>query len=299
MRKSRRKISRLYRAARSRLSPRELKSVNAFEQWLGKYTVHTSAPSIFGAPIRSNLGREAHLTGDKSFGSPDEFANFLKRCGSGHSLARSTPRRHTNYQDACREFELRGLRIVRLHLPNRLLRYTENRSVLALLAERILGRAARAAFDLGIVSAEDTVRGLELSWDSAKLEPVDMLTRGSRVFATFEHTGGAQPNDAVELSKALALSIWTRPKTGDEFLLEISYPTDSVDDYRFPTVADAGWGSLFCPAPERRPDFRRERTLWGWTCPLDQKLSQPEIVHANASLRVLDRAPRFVGVISR
>jgi hypothetical protein len=184
-------------------------------------------------------------------------------------------------------------------LPGRLLRYTESRFVIALLAERILGRTARASFFSGTVSAEDTVRGIELAWDSAKLRLNDMLARGTKVFATFEHAGGSPRTDAVGMSKALALSIWTRPKTGDECLLEVSYPTDSVTDYRFPTVADAGWGYLFCPAPERRPDTHRQKNLWGWTCPIDGHPPQPEIIHANASLRVLDRSPRFVGVIPR
>jgi hypothetical protein len=299
MKTPRPKSSRLYRAARASLSARESKPAKAFEQWLSKYQIRGSAALLLGKRMLGNLYRESHLTGDNPFRNPEEFAAFLKRCSAGHSLARSAVRRHANYQDACREFERRGLRIARVHLPGRLLRYTESRNVIALLAERILGRAARVAFDLGTISAEDTVRGLELSWDSAKLRPDDMLARGSRVFATFEHAGGAPRNDAEKLSKALALSIWTRPKTGDEFLVEVSYPTDSVDDYRFPTIADAGWGNLFCPAPERRPDIRRVKTLWGWTCPLDRRLPQPEIVHANASLRVLDLSPRFVGVIPR
>ena len=296
---SRRKSSRLYQSARARLSARERKSAKVFEKWLGGYEVHGSASSIVGDRIRGNLQLESHLTGDNAFSNPEEFAAFFKRCASGHSRARNAKRRYTNYEETCRSFERRGLRIIRTHLPARLLRYTESRYVIALLAERILGRTARAAFYLGTVSAEDTVRGIELAWDSARLRLNDMLAPGAKVFATFEHAGRVPRNDAVGLSKAMALSIWTRPKTGDECLLEVSYPTDSVNDYRFPTVADAGWGHLFCPAPERPPDVRRQKTLWGWTCPLDRQPPQPEIIHANASLRVLDRSPRFVGVIPR
>lgn len=152
---------------------------------------------------------------------------------------------------------------------------------------------------MGTVSAEDTARGIELAWDPAKLKPTDSLARGPQVFATFDHAGGAPRNDALALSKSLALPIWTRPRTGDEFLVEVSYPTNSVENYRFPTVADAGWAYLFCPAPERQPNVGRPESLWGWTCPLDGQPPQPEIVHANGSLTVLDRPPRFVGVIYR
>src|SRR5262245_21853729 len=102
---TKRKSSRLYRSAKSRLSSGEDRSTKAFEKWLSNYDVHRSPPTIRGGRIRGNLQREAHLTGDDTFGTPDEFASFLKRCGIGHSHARSVLGRHTNYEDACREFE--------------------------------------------------------------------------------------------------------------------------------------------------------------------------------------------------
>lgn len=82
-----------------------------------------------------------------------------------------------------------------------------------------------------------------------------------------------------------------------EPVVEFSYRTDLVTAPRFPTVADAGWNPSFKPAPEREPDGSVPATCWGWTEPLGPWPPQPEIVHDNAGLRILDRPPRLIGMV--
>jgi hypothetical protein len=163
------------------------------------------------------------------------------------------------------------------------------------LVERILGDMARRDFVSGLMSVEDAFNRIAVRWSAARLTNGDMLSRSGAVFVTFEHDGTAPRDDARALADALALPVLLRVGAGEEILFEFSYQRDSVQGYRFPTVSDVGLSHLFQPAPEIAPDPARRQTLWGWTRPLGGQQSQPEIVHENAPLRVLDTAPRLVG----
>lgn len=191
-----------------------------------------------------------------------------------------------------------GLRVLRDHLPDSLLRYTGSRTLAAKLIERMLGKRARDAFDREALPPEMAFTRLRDRWAPPRLDAADRLHRDDKVFATFEHPDGAPRDDATALSRALALPFWPGPRTKQEILFELSYPTDAVDGLRFPTVADAGWIHLFRPAAEEVPDGDRPATCCGWTEPLGPYPPQPEIIHDNAPLQVLSGPPRFVGSIA-
>jgi hypothetical protein len=247
--------------------------------------------------LAANLRNESHLVGDGAFGDTNKLASFLKELGKRHARAKSMLAREKRYNSTCRKFELKGLAIPRPHLPDALLRYSTSRTLAAKIVERLLGKAARWAFDNGTMTPEDAFARLVPAWASSRLTPKDRLSRGTGVFATFDHAAGAPRGDARAMSEALALPVAAAGLRRDEILYEFAYATDSVDNHRFPTVADAGRSHLFEPAPEVEPEPANAATWWGWTRPLGARPPQPEIVHANESLRILKSPPRFVGRI--
>jgi hypothetical protein len=153
----------------------------------------------------------------------------------------------------------------------------------------VLGKVARSRFDSELF-IEDILANVAASWDLVVIDDL-RLAKGTAVFATFEHPGGAPRDDAPALAQALALPT----RTDEALLIELSYPTKAVNDTRFPTVADAGLMPRFRPAPEVEPSSGYPETCCGWTEPLGAQPPQPELVHANAALTVLDRPPRLVG----
>lgn len=187
--------------------------------------------------------------------------------------------------------------MLREHLPDALLRYVTSRAVAANLIERMLGRLGRDDFDSGLLPPETLFARLRRFWRPARLRTTDRLAGGKKVFATFDHPEGAPREDAKRLSQALSLSFWQNPRRDMELLVELTYSTDAVRNHRFPTIADAGWGCLFRPAPEQVPDGSIPTACCGWTEPLGPHPPQPEIVHDNAPLQVLSEPPRLVGAI--
>jgi hypothetical protein len=230
------------------------------------------------------------------FGEPTELKGFLQRCSAGLAVS-NEPDRHRGYEEVCEEFAGKGLQIPRTHLPDGLLRYTPSRTLAAMLIERMLGIRARDAFDRGTLPPQTAFARIQGRWEPSRLEAADRLSRGDKVFATFEHPDGAPRGDATAMSQALALPLWQAPRSGLEILIELAYATDMVGDYRFPTVADAGWIHLFQPSSEEAPDSAKPDSCCGWTKPLGPHPAQPEIIHDNAPLQVLSGPPRLVGEI--
>jgi hypothetical protein len=288
--------SNLYRQALGSLSDDERTAFASWTSWLEAHTSSSPDGVRNGAKILENLQEEAHLVGDRSFGDPSELAELLRCCASRLDPL-PLPERPTGYDGVCQEYGGRGLRVPREHLPDGLLRYTSSRSLASDLIERMLGKRARDAFDRGALPPEALFARLRSRWAESRLATTNRLGRGDEVFATFEHPAGAPRDDAEALSRPLALPMWQGPRSKIEILVEMSYPTDAVMDYRFPTAADAGWLHLFRPAPEEEPDDARPETCCGWTAPLGAYPPQPEIVHKNAGLQVLSEPPRFVGSI--
>ncbi|MFY9824724.1 MAG: hypothetical protein WAM82_25325 [Thermoanaerobaculia bacterium] len=288
----------LYRRALGSLSEDDKE---VFEKWLvwlqGHTGVHPDQPTN-GAQILENFQAEAHLVGDGAFGDPTRLTMLLRHCAACLSSA-SEEERHFGYETVCLEFAGLGLRILREHLPDELLRYTTSRTLAATLVQRMLGKLAREAFDREALPPEVAFTRVRNRWSVSRLEAADRLRKEDedKVFATFEHPGGAPRGNAVAMSRALALPLWQWPHSEVE-LLELAYPTDAVDGYRFPTVADAVWIHLFRPAPEEAPDSGRPASCYGWTEPLGAYPPQPEIVHDNALLKVLSGPPRFVGSVA-
>ena len=283
--------SQLYTLAHGSLVAAEQQRLTEFETWLSDI----DEPQLDSARLLANVRAECHLVGAAQFGDPNELAAFLKACGQAHSKATSELQRRDGYSSTCSAFELKGLGVDQASLPPGFLRYSTSKTLVATLVERMLGKVARRDFDSGLMSIEDAFNRIAIYWSAARLTDAEMLARSNAVFATFEHNGTAPRDDARALADALALPVLLRVGAGEEILFEFSYQRDSVRGYRFPTVADAGRFPLFQPAPEVAPDPAIQHTLWGWTRPLGGQLSQPEIVHENAPLRMIDSAPRLVG----
>ncbi|MBW8875455.1 MAG: hypothetical protein JF614_10880 [Acidobacteria bacterium] len=273
-------MSDLYQRAVASLLEEERESLTVLETWLPDR-------------LPENLRSESHLLGDRPWGDPAELAKFLRCCSREHAKVETDEERRTGYQGSCTSFEGKGLPIERDRLPDRLLRYSRSDTVTRALIKKALGRQAKGSLNRELISIDEALAGLStFSWDPRRMGEEDRLGRGKMVFATFEHPAGAPRDSAQGMAEALALP---RGPLKDEFLLEFSYPTDSVTNHRFPTVAEAGWVPEFQPALEVRPDPARPDTCWGQTRPRGSSTPQPELVHGNASLRVLDRPPRFLG----
>jgi hypothetical protein len=283
--------SQLYTLAQGLLLAAEQRRLTEFETWLSDI----NEPHLDSARLLANVRDECHLVGARQFGDPNELAAFLGACGQAHSKATSEFQRRAGYSSACSAFELKGLGVEQTSLPAGFLKYSTSKTLAATLVERMLGKIARRDFDSGLMSVEDAFNRMALYWSTARLTDDEMLARSKAVFATFEHEGTAPRDDARALADALALPVLVRVGAGEEILFEFSYQRDSVQGHRFPTVADVGWFHLFQPAPEVAPDPAERHTFWGWTRPLGGQQSQPEIVHENARLRVIDSAPRLVG----
>jgi len=283
--------SQLYTLAQGSLPRPDQQRLTEFETWLSDI----NEPQLDSARLLANVRDECHLVGAGNFGDPNELATFLKACGQAHLKATSEFQRRTGYSSACSGFELKGLGVEQASFPAGFIRYSASKTLVATMVERMLGKMARRDFDSGLMSVEDAFNRIAVYWSAARLTDAEMLARSNAVFATFEHDGTAPRDAARALADALALPVLLRVGAGEEILFEFSYQRDSVRGYRFPTVADAGWFHLFQPAPEVAPDPAERHTLWGWTRPLGGQQSQPEIVHENAPLRVIDSAPRLVG----
>jgi hypothetical protein len=280
--------SSLYKNARKNLGSKETSRLNRFLQWLESI----SEQSVDGGQLSENIQGESHLVGDARFGDSGELIDFLRECGTSHQGTHS--QESEAYTASCGRFELKGLRIPASDIPKRILRYSTSRTLIASIIEMILGTIARREFDGGQMSPADAFIRLARMWNFS-LVSSENLARGNAVFATFETEQSAPREDAGGMAEVLALPICLRVGAGDQILFELSYDRDVVANYRFPTVADAGFMHLFRPAEELQPAASDTNSLYGWTHPLNRAAPQPEIVHENASLQVVREAPRLVG----
>jgi hypothetical protein len=282
-------LSRLFELAASSLDADERSRIEALQAELAA----TRSPE--NLRLVENLQAEAHLVGDEEFGNAEALVAFLRACGSSHAPPSDAA---ACYDRSCKAHLLKGLRIPLDRLPPGLLRYTISRHLASALIGRVLGVSARADFDDDLY-AEDLLGELVAAWDPGAWDPVLLdglfLGRDASVFATFEHSAGPSRTNARALSEALALPFWGMPRTTDELLIELSYPTGGVTETRFATVADAGLMHLFRPAHDLEPSPSDPLTWHGWTQPIGTHPPQPELVHANAPISILDHPPRFVG----
>lgn len=285
--------SSLFQRALDSLPEGERLELEGWIDWAHAHSGRSAAEPTDGAQVVANLQSESHLVGDGAFGHSNELTGFLQSCAVGMAAV-DPDARHQSYTETCQRFAGRGMRIPAAHLPGELLRYVSSEKLAADLVERMLGKRARAAFSAGALATEAASARLRDRWDSTRLDPSDRLGRSAKVFATFEHSGGAPRHDATALSQALALSCWQWTGRGPELLVELTYPSERVSDPRFPTVAEAEWTHLFRPASEEPPRADRPASCCGWTEPLGGQPAQPEIVHDNAPLAVAHKPPRFL-----
>jgi len=284
----------LFNRALDSLTESDRLAFGQWESWARAHTGMSAAGPTDGARIVANVQAESHLVGDEDFGNSRELSRFLESCSTRMARAADPGTKHQAYVDVCQEFAGRGLRIPDEHLPAEFLRYVSSEKLAANLVERMLGKRARDAFSARALATEVASARLRDRWDSTRLEPSDQLGRGAKVFATFEHPGGAPRHDATALSQALSLSCWQWTGRGPEILVELTYPSNRVSDPRFPTVAEAEWTHQFRPAPEAPPNAGHPASCCGWTAPLGGHPAQPELVHDNAPLAVVSKPPMFL-----
>lgn len=287
--------SELYRRACARLAEPDRDGLRHCETWLQDHSDRSEDPLVRGAQILANLRQESHLLGKASFGDPEELVSFLREWSQAHAKVSEPMPRRRCYQDACRSGQGKGSPVPTEALPTKLLRFSSSRSLLAQMIARILGEAARRDFDNRTLAPEDAVARLRRRWTPDSFGPTDRLGRGDVVFATFESAAGPPRNSPIELAEALGLGVARSRAIDRAFLVELEYEAVAVAEPRIPTVADAGWFDLFRPAAEAPPDAGDLKTCYGWTGPLGAQAPQPEIVHANASLRVVVDGPRWIG----
>lgn len=278
--------SELYREARSLLEEDDIRRLNSSEAWL--------AGQASGPRLLANLQRESHFVDKGTFGNPAAFKEFLRAwCNRNESAADDSGRQACFYR-TCREHERWGTEIPAEVLPDQLIRYLVGPTLLREIIGQILGRAAKANFDSGMLTIEDAFSRIKLKWNPNLLRGSDRLGRGDTVFATFSNPGAA-PGTAQDVVEAIAHPVVTASSTRDQFLFKFTYSSARVEDHRIPTIADACWCPLFEPASEFPPDPGDPHTCFGWTRPVGKQASQPELVHQNESLKVAHRAPRFLG----
>jgi hypothetical protein len=290
--------SELYHQASEALEADQRAALSRCEEWLEGLRVEPSRRRVDGKRILDNLRREAHLNGDAGYGDPQSMTRFLSEWAVAHTAVLEDAERGSCYASCCRGHQRKGTAIPRGVLPGTLKRFVTSRALLARLIERILGDEARRDFERGVLDPQNAMARLQRRWAPEALRDDDQLSAGGVVFATFEHAAGFPRQSPRSLAEALGLNVAHGAGPDAPFLVELTYATDAVTDHRFPTVADALWFDLFEPAPERPPDPGEPQTCYGWTRPLGAQDPQPEVVHANAPLRVLAGPPDWVGRIT-
>jgi hypothetical protein len=283
--------SKLFQTAEAALTPSEVDGLRSFEDRLSKIGLRSSE-FVDGRQLVDNLQSETRMTGD---GRPDDatvLSEFLRRCAQNVATSRMLLE---GYASLCVDFAGEGQRILRGCLPDDLLRYTTNRRLASMMIERVLGLTARVNFDRGLLTAEDAFTKMEKFWTPAPDDSEEHLG-GSFLFATFEEDA-APRDDAKAMAAALALPILLSPNLTDEFLYELTYPTDRVLRYKFPTVADASLAHVFRPCVDVPVHESHPLGCYGRTNPFNDAMPQPELLHEGETARILSAPPRYVGYL--
>jgi hypothetical protein len=292
--------STLYLTARALLDISEQQTLDELLDWLVFNTDIARPSNPTGEPLAVNLCQESHLVGDETFGTPDEFSQFLRSCCTYFRAAIPDEDRAAAYKKACMEFSLKGLRIPVTTLPGRLTRYLSER-VLGTALYRMIGDRAAADFKRGRTPPHEAEQLIRDSWDESKFTPDDRLAYlGNTVFATLSDGPPAASRDSQFVAEALALPCAFPDGTvRTKYLARVIYRSDAVRNHRFPTVADAQAFTGFRPSPEIEPAADNPASCFGLTAPLNSCAPQPELVHENASLQVLIAPLELLGGFER
>jgi hypothetical protein len=285
--------SNLYEQARASLGATDKNLLDRFEKALD--TIGVS--KVDGPQLVKNLRAEARLMRDADVPDSTAYADFLRMCVR---IDASSPTSVlAGLAAACQAFEGQGAPIRRECLADVLFRYSVNRRIVSAMVERVLGVSARIAFDDGSASPAQVFADLARYWSNDTAGPDERLGTGTHVFATFNDGESAAPrHDALAMAEALALPILLSDSHREVFLYELTYATDAVSNCRYPTVADAGTIHLFEPCPDIPPHAPHPRGCYGRTRPLGGHPSQPELLHDNHSLSIVNGPPRFVGELN-
>jgi len=186
-----------------------------------------------------------------------------------------------------------GLAIDPTWLPDQLQRYVLSKEAALRVIAGILGEVARADVESGLYSLSDAFADVARHWAvRIGTSSLQLCGPGSDVWASCQ-LGQTVPGGARDLTDALALPARGMP---GEPVVKLEYPTNQVAGHRFPTVADAKWYP-FTPAPEVPPDPDDPRTCCGWTGARNGQENQPELLHDNADMAILNGPPSLIGVL--
>jgi hypothetical protein len=266
-----------------------------FDGWL-----RSSAKIAFpwhpdGLKLATNITLEAHLLGGRPFGDAQELSSFMEYCVRAFEAATSEEERIESFRQSCRDFARRGMTVALSVLPAVLIRYCSEKP-LEIALGRMVGDYALIQLQrsqISLIEAEQQVRD---NWNADLLDEKDMLARDNVAFATFDTGTTPHGASAQHIAECLALPCAVPgAKPHRRFLVKVAYPAAKVQNHRFPTVAEAGTFPFFQPAEELAPDTSKQATCVGWTKPAGAGPPQPELIHDNASLRVLNSPLELVG----
>ena len=290
--------SSLHRNATRLLGQRDallLEAWERFEQWLRSSTTVALPWQANGLKLADNIALEAHLVGNRTFGDAEEFSSFMEYCVRAFESAATEEDRIETFRRSCRDFTRRGMIVGFGVLPNILFRYCSEKP-LEIALGRMVGDYAVLQLQRKQISLSDAEQQVRDNWDPNLLQDADMLARGDFAFATFGNATIPHGASARHVAECLALPcVVPDGKPRRRFLVKLSYPKATVQNHRFPTFAEAETFPYFQPAEEEAPDPSVEARCVGWTKPIGAGSKQPELIHDNASLRILSSRIELLG----
>jgi hypothetical protein len=275
----------LFSKAASTLPPHDRDRLAHVLDWMNRHV--WSNPDYF-PKTAWNIRNEHNLVGDDSPDGCDAYARFLRDVSQLDAVAEED--RYLLYQSVCDAFLMKGRTISNDVLGPHLYRYVMLGAIRAW--GKVVGMPAYWSTLLDTEPHQAFDQLIEqIHADLTLLEVLDLGPHGRPVWATFDDPDqGLDPqvrDDATLMAHHLGLRVGL---TRADWLIVLIYQKHYLKSARYPTVADAGWEHRFRSADPRTHE-------WGLTAASGKFVPQPEVVHANCPLAILERMPRFLGTV--
>ena len=280
--------SNLYKAARMALTVPQREALDRVLKWMRAqvWWKRDRPPKVASNLKKKN---EYNLVGE---GNPEHqaYTRFLEKVAELDSIAEHD--RYEEYGRVCQSAWKRGRRVAPARLPDRLYRYVMLGAIRA-WGEKV-GMSRQWRLGLEAEPAKKWGELIEMFKSDKKLyEECELARPDCPVWATFDDPRDEDwklPSDVRDDPTLMAEHLALRTEMPDAVILvELVYNKSAAKDTRYPTVAEAGREQRFkSVSPAVSP--------WGLTNPLEQP-HQPEVVHENARLTVLEDEPRLLGKI--
>ncbi len=225
-----------------------------------------------------------------------EFENFLHQCTTLATAPASTGHeKRQKFLKICQQFSLIGQPIERKNIGNLIYRYVGE----YLLGELLKEAGNELLYDKlqdGFYTYEEVLAELFNNGMPNNFSEHTYLHCDASVFATIASSNGLHTASAEDVANRLALptkcicNYYSERKP----LFRISYTPESLDEIRFPTVADAGNYTYFSPTD--LPKMTSQDT--GLTGPFSDHFSpEPELVHSNQKANIISQPMEWVGFV--